>query len=47
MHLCTKVIEQTTIKGKQYDVIQVNGQDGGGKDFDDEYITGSTKKRIK
>lgn len=31
-------IEETTIKGKQYDVIQVTfGQDGGGKDFDDEY----------
>lgn len=34
-----KYIEQTTIKGKQYDVIQVTfGQDGGGKDFDDEYM---------
>jgi hypothetical protein len=32
---------------KEYDVIQVNGQDGGGKDFDDQYIIGSTKKRIK
>jgi hypothetical protein len=33
-----KYIEQTTIKGKQYDVIQVTfGQDGGGKDFDDQY----------
>jgi len=32
-------IEQTTIKGKKYDVIEVTfGQDGGGKDFDDEYM---------
>jgi hypothetical protein len=29
-------------------VIKVTfGQDGGGKDFDDEYIIGSTKTRIK
>ena len=31
-------VEETTIKGKKYDVIQVTfGQDGGGKDFDDEF----------
>ena len=31
-------IEETMIKGKSYDVIKVTfGQDGGGKDFDDEY----------
>lgn len=31
-------VEETTIKGKKYDVVQVNfGQDGGGKDFDDEF----------
>jgi hypothetical protein len=31
-------IEETKIKGKSYDVIKVTfGQDGGGKDFDDEY----------
>jgi hypothetical protein len=34
-----------TIKGKQYDVIQVTfGQDGGGKDFDDQYIIGSIRE---
>ncbi|AWG20722.1 hypothetical protein FFWV33_03785 [Flavobacterium faecale] len=33
-----KYIEETTIKGKKYDVIEVTfGQDGGGKDFDDQY----------
>lgn len=33
-----KYIEETTIKGKKYDVIEVSfGKDGGGKDFDDEY----------
>lgn len=33
-----KFIEETTIKGKQYDVIEVTfGQDGGGKDFDDQF----------
>jgi hypothetical protein len=32
-------VEQTIIKGKKYDVIEVTfGQDGGGKDFDDEYM---------
>ncbi|WP_449403941.1 DUF6503 family protein [Flavobacterium frigoris] len=31
-------VEETTIKGKNYDVIKVTfGQEGGGKDFDDEY----------
>ncbi|MEZ7498523.1 hypothetical protein QO200_07200 [Flavobacterium sp. Arc3] len=31
-------VEETTIKGKKYDVIKVTfGQDGGGKDFDDEF----------
>lgn len=31
-------VEETTIKGKKYEVIQVTfGQDGGGKDFDDEF----------
>ena len=31
-------VEETTIKGKKYDVVQVTfGQDGGGKDFDDEF----------
>ncbi|TDE04428.1 DUF6503 family protein [Flavobacterium sandaracinum] len=31
-------IEEVTIKGQQYDAIGVTfGQDGGGKDFDDEY----------
>ena len=31
-------IEETTIKGMRYDVIKVTfGQNGGGKDFDDEY----------
>ncbi|MCW2119297.1 DUF6503 family protein [Flavobacterium sp. 7A] len=34
-----KYIEQKTIKSKKYDVIQVTfGQEGGGKDFDDEYM---------
>ena len=33
-----KYVEETTIKGKKYDVIEVTfGKDGGGKDFDDEY----------
>jgi hypothetical protein len=33
-----KFIEETTINGKKYDAISVTfGQDGGGKDFDDEY----------
>lgn len=33
-----KYVEETTIKGKKYDVIEVTfGQDGGGKDFDDQY----------
>jgi hypothetical protein len=33
-----KFIEETTIKEKQYDVVGVTfGQDGGGKDFDDEF----------
>jgi hypothetical protein len=33
-----KFIEETTIKDKKYDVIEVTfGQDGGGKDFDDEF----------
>jgi hypothetical protein len=33
-----KFIEETTIKDKQYDVVGVTfGQDGGGKDFDDEF----------
>ncbi|MFC6267824.1 DUF6503 family protein [Frigoriflavimonas asaccharolytica] len=33
-----KYIEETTIKGKKHDVIEVTfGKDGGGKDFDDEY----------
>ena len=33
-----KFIEETTIKDKKYDVIKVTfGQDGGGKDFDDEF----------
>ncbi len=33
-----KYIEETTIKGKQYDVVGVTfGQEGGGKDFDDEF----------
>lgn len=33
-----KFIEETTIKDKQYDVVRVTfGQDGGGKDFDDEF----------
>ena len=33
-----KFVEETTIKGKKYDVIEVTfGQDGGGKDFDDQY----------
>jgi hypothetical protein len=32
-------IEETTIRGKKYDVIKVTfGQDGGGTDFDDEYM---------
>ncbi|NDP22978.1 MAG: hypothetical protein GZ091_18145 [Paludibacter sp.] len=31
-------VEETIIKGKNYDVIKVTfGQDGGGKDFDDEF----------
>jgi hypothetical protein len=34
----TKFVEETTIKGKKYDVISATfGQDGGGKDFNDEY----------
>lgn len=33
-----EIIEETKIKGKNYDVIKVTfGQDGGGKDFDDQY----------
>ncbi|WP_366185956.1 DUF6503 family protein [Flavobacterium ovatum] len=33
-----KFIEETAIKGKKYDLIKVTfSQDGGGKDFDDEY----------
>ena len=33
-----KFIEETTIKDKQYDVVGVTfGQNGGGKDFDDEF----------
>jgi hypothetical protein len=33
-----KFIEETTIKEKQYDVVGVTfGQNGGGKDFDDEF----------
>jgi hypothetical protein len=33
-----KFIEETAIKDKKYDVIKVTfGQDGGGKDFDDEF----------
>lgn len=33
-----KFIEETTIKGKRYDVIGVTfSQEGGGKDFDDEF----------
>jgi hypothetical protein len=33
-----KFVEETSIKKKRYDVISVSfGQDGGGKDFDDEY----------
>lgn len=33
-----KFIEEITIKEKQYDVVGVTfGQDGGGKDFDDEF----------
>jgi hypothetical protein len=33
-----KLVEQTTINGQKYDVINVTfGQDGGGKDFDDQY----------
>ena len=33
-----KFVEETTIKDKKYDVIEVTfGQDGGGKDFDDEF----------
>jgi hypothetical protein len=33
-----KYVETTTIKGQAYDVIEVTfGQDGGGKDFDDQY----------
>lgn len=33
-----KYVEETTIKGKKYDVIEVTfGQDGGGQDFDDQY----------
>jgi hypothetical protein len=33
-----RFIEETTIKDKQYDVVGVTfGQDGGGKDFDDEF----------
>jgi hypothetical protein len=32
-----KFIEETTIKDKQYDVVGVTFQDGGGKDFDDEF----------
>ena len=33
-----KFVEETTIKGKKYDVIEVTfGQDGGGQDFDDQY----------
>ena len=33
-----KFIEEITIKGQKYDAIGVTfGQDGGGKDFDDEY----------
>jgi hypothetical protein len=33
-----KFIEETTIKEKQYDVVGVTfSQDGGGKDFDDEF----------
>jgi hypothetical protein len=32
-------IEEATVKGKRYDLIKVTfGQDGGGKDFDDEYM---------
>lgn len=32
-------VEEATIKGKRYDLIKVTfGQDGGGKDFDDEYM---------
>jgi hypothetical protein len=33
-----KFIEETTINGRKYDVVGVTfGQDGGGKDFDDEF----------
>ena len=33
-----KFIKETTIKDKQYDVVGVTfGQDGGGRDFDDEF----------
>lgn len=43
-----KYIEETTIKGEQYHVVEVNfGEKGGGKDHDDEYhywINKSTKK---
>lgn len=43
-----KFVEETTIKGKKYDVIQVTfGQDGGGKDFDDEYMYWINKETHK
>ncbi|WP_187269391.1 DUF6503 family protein [Algibacter pacificus] len=44
----SKYIENTTIKGKTYDVIEITfNQDGGGEDHDDEYyywINTNTKK---
>lgn len=43
-----KYVEETTIKGQKYDVIQITfKKEGGGKDFDDEYqywIHQNTKK---
>jgi len=43
-----KYVEETTIKGQKYDVLQITfNQEGGGEDHDDEYhywINQSTKK---
>lgn len=43
-----KYKEEINIKGKQYDVIEVTfGKDGGGKDFDDEYMYWINKETHK
>ena len=43
-----KYTEETSIKGKKYDAVEVTfGQDGGGKDFDDQYLYWINKETHK